>query len=1207
MRARSKPAPRTRRPAHGLAVLAAATLFAVVAGCNNRQSVIVPNRVLDRPTDVVLACVVRDSDTNVLTPTSIEVCADATCDDTRLVGFVANSERDNVALFSKCSNAVIDMDASTPGAQLIPAGKVPTSMTLTRGSPDACYAVSANLGSCDLTLFDVTGLAAYAFDDIPAEDPSTLVNTITPTRGDGSPLGARPGQVLAVPLALSNSIQFSDPVGGTGGDVGGDTSTSGDVGNDTGAVNTSGDVPGDAPVLSCDPDRPGSVYVTFPACQLIAEVDLRTSRVLQSRQFVRDGGGNITVVDTGVDPSCPIDCPELFADDPAALAEAPPGAVDGMYPTAMALVSPPDDPEDNNRFDDADRQVVDHSLYVGGLGADTLYELRFDGSRWTDDPLELDLQDASGISAIRPTPAMLLPLDGSEPYHQFLYLVAGDGSTRVVRREFDENRTEIGRECDTQVDPTAVLDRVCHPAEFPGDNPPDRRPFARGPGIRGPNGSLITDWTFQKSAVSAELQEDAQATSSPFGKRGVTGVGTTSFGRLVFATFDQFYTDSKGIVSRTPTVSKITDPLGVLDATIQPHTLWPQLDPTLTTVDPSALPRMADAEPQRLLPGATDEADAIRVLAPSLRRIDFAYADFRPPCKPKSDDSDDLECQGLTKNKTAVCDSSDSLCRIGTNPLLSPHVENADKLGSADAGETGGTGLYKNGVVRAVVRDYLSWFAGEWALFWEGEIPGTSSRNGQLVCDKPGWEGGTCLSSEPGDTKIVDTNARFCDAGVLGGDKLLLLGCSTDTDCGVGQYCLRDERAAEKSTGICVSQAAYEQQDYLREVCSDLLYDPCAAPIPVREFLITRAFQSELWLQAMDKPLTSYLMFSDLEIGDGDTSVPVEALCDGTYIRSVVAAEGDDPSVNAYECEARFSCAEDQPETGCETHRDCIVSAQGKPGLEDFPLCVNGLCRRICDPEKEDCVLRRLPGPTCMRELLQYTVQARNSFVVRGPGAYDFLDQKVKAGPGGECYEDPQVSNLMSSRIRLGADEADTRNNTAWPIPSCPPGTERPGPGTPNPCMIDVLRPTVLQEDAPDGLFHRFDYGKDNSIPALRFSNPMMSMVLDLTSVQDLLGTIPGTEQAWGTEFREFRRSRIPRNYREGFATANGYIPYNVGVVNSSIALVGPTRIINAPEAATVFIVDTSGGGGTSGVRGQVVRVGLAGGQVNPDVKFQVR
>ena len=43
----------------------------------------------------------------------------------------------------------------------------------------------------------------------------------------------------------------------------------------------------------------------------------------------------------------------------------------------------------------------------------------------------------------------------------------------------------------------------------------------------------------------------------------------------------------------------------------------------------------------------------------------------------------------------------------------------------------------------------------------------------------------------------------------------------------------------------------------------------------------------------------------------------------------------------------------------------------------------------------------------------------------------------------------------------------------------------------------------------------------------------------------------------------------------------SGYSPYDVAVITSSIALVGPTRIINAPEPATVFVVDTSGGTGT--------------------------
>lgn len=1200
---------------HALALPTGLILLGLLGltACNNRQSVIVPNRVLDRPTDMALACMRLDPVSGEITPTSLDLCVEATCDELRLVGFIANSERDSVAMFSRCANSVIDMDAASPGAQLIDAGKVPSSMTISTGEITGCFAVSANLGSCDLSLFDAPGLAAYAFDDIPVRDPSELVTALTPTRGDGSPLGARPGQVLATPPELSNSVLFGDLGDTTGGeDEGGDTGGTGGTG---GAV-----------LSTCDPEQPGSVYVTFPSCQLIAEVDLRTQRILQSRQFVTDpDSGVITVKDTGVDPACPIDCPELFADHPEVLKNADPGDVEGVYPSAMSLVSPVERPQDK-----ADEEIRDHALFVGGLGADTLFELRYDGRRWLGDPLQLELQEASGISVIRPTPPMELNLDGADQYHQFLYVVAGDGSTRVVRRDFDLNRTEIGRECDTQVDPTAVLDLVCHPAEFPGENPPDRRPFARGPGIRGPNGALITDWAFQKIVPGSESTIDAP--SSPFGKPGVTGVGTTSFGRIVFVTFNQFNTDGNGI-SAAARVSPTIDPLGLLDATIQPHMLWPTVDPRPANVDILGLPRMDDADPQRNQPGNDDAADALKNLAPGLRRIDMAYAENGFTCAYKPDvdgdaDSrvDDLGCQKDTGDSTAVC-ATDNRCRVANFPLLDPRIvaTEGDRLGNPEAGETGSTGLYTKEVVRAVVRDYRSWALGNWTLFWEGQIPGTESATGQLVCEKPGWEGGTCISAGDGGTRMIDSTARFCDAGVLAGDKLQLFGCAKDADCGVGQFCLVDPRTTTSAgaPGICVSQAAYDSDDYLRKVCADLIFDPCGSPI--REFLVTRAFQSELWLQSMDRPESAYLMYTGISDDDDDADVPVEDVCSGKYLREL-PPESPPPYRRAVECEARLRCGEEQPETGCESHDDCLElitdapMTANKDGVIDpevYPLCIDGLCRRPCDEgldgegnPREDCILRRLPGPTCVQELAHYLVLARNSFVLRGPGAYDFLDQKVRADTvTNECYEDPEVSNLLTSRLRLGRDEADTRNNPSWPIPTCPPGSERPGAGTPNPCMIDTVRPDNLPTDAPGGLFHRFNYGEESekvAIPAVRLSNPMMSLVIDLTSIEGLINPVPGTEQAWQTRFADFKRSRIPRNFNESFGTIPGYIPYDVAVVTSSLALVGPTRIINAPESATVFVVDTSGGTGTGGVRGQVVRVNLAGGQVTPDDKFLV-
>src|SRR5690606_9906576 len=140
-----------------------------------------------------------------------------------------------------------------------------------------------------------------------------------------------------------------------------------------------------------------------------------------------------------------------------------------------------------------------------------------------DEAMALELRGASGILGVRPTPVMALTDSGGEPYHQFLYVIAGDGSTRVVRRELSTSRTEIGIECDTQVDPTLVTETICDPAAYPGENPPDRRPFAQGPGIRAP-GSTITDWSFQRVTLTPDEDGETPAPSTirtPFGVEGV--------------------------------------------------------------------------------------------------------------------------------------------------------------------------------------------------------------------------------------------------------------------------------------------------------------------------------------------------------------------------------------------------------------------------------------------------------------------------------------------------------------------------------------------------------------------------------------------------------------------------------------------------------------------------------------------------------------
>ena len=1100
-----------RPPAAALALL-----LPLAAACQNRNTVVIPNRVLDRPTDLVLGCVFNDGEH--VRPTSVDQCSGSisNCSADRvdqLIGFITNSERNEVALFRKCGGELVDMDRDAPGYQFVPVGSLPTHITMTT---DGCTAVVANAGSCDLSLLDAPALAAAAVEVDLSTPPSAHVNTLVPRRANGDPLGARPGQIVAVPPELTQSAG-EPPAFDTAGDDDLEQLTEG----------------------VCGRGEAASAYVTFPSCHLVAEIDLVTGRILQSRQLLVDPvSGEVEVIDAGGDPECPIECPSQFGG-----AEVPDyeGTESGIFPSALALVRRPVDPL---LARPADLEIQDSTLFVGGGGSSRLIEVPLSDGVFAEEALQLDLPGAAGIQAIRPTPAMYLALDGqgATPY-QFLYVIAADGSTRVVSRDLAPGRDAIGVECDTQLDPTspALLATVCNPASGLGDNPPGRRAFAEGPGIRAPNGAVVADWSFQV----VELGPDQDSGSSPFTAEGIVGIGVTNFGRIVYSTLGQF-----GGGGRSPIT---LDPLELYtDLRVLPHMLWPSLDPA--SGDPTALPRLQDAVPSRLNPGDAREGGAAKVLTPTLRQVDQAYASL-----------------GLA---------------------------NVDQLSNPDLGQPDIVAIYKNAVARVLPRDFREWRAGEWRLRWEGEIPGTSSSTGQLECASPGNYGATCLEG----ARLVDSANDFCDDGVLAGDKLVLFGCSADQDCGLGQVCLKAGSSAPQGSGICASSRRVNEpradEPPLDAVCAHFIADPCGTP--AREYLITRASRNALELQALDVPMSAVVWEQDGALVEG---------------------------------EGRLRCAEDQPEGGCESHADCaeVIEAgatcasddecprglAGEPGVCDeatgrcvlaHPFCVDGRCRRACDAEREDCILRRLPGPECFSELARYLVAGRNSFVVNGPGAYTFLTQRVRADADGQCYEDPSVSTLLTSRIRL---DTDADGNLL--LPACPPGTTV-ATDAPNPCVIQAARPPdpgagvaeALTAANKDRLFHTLSYG-GAAIPAVRYANPMFSLILDLTSPLDLSRAIPAGEGgSWPASAVPFRRSRIGRSYVLGFTSLAGYQPYNEGVLLGSVPLAGPSRVVNAPETGVVYVVDSSGRGGAQGIRGQVMRV-LLSPAVLADESFVVR
>ncbi len=527
---------------------------------------------------------------------------------------------------------------------------------------------------------------------------------------------------------------------------------------------------------------------------------------------------------------------------------------------------------------------------------------------------------------------------------------------------------------------------------------------------------------------------------------------------------------------------------------------------------------------------------------------------------------------------------------------------NLDALGSGGTTTGADQPLYEEDVVRVAVHDYRSWAAGTWSLEWEATIPGTQSGTGRIFCDQPGWEGGTCLVAAPDDAQLIDEAANFCDAGVLPGDKLVIPGCREDDQCGDGRRCLRETVAGGESTGICVSAQAYESEaSELRQICANFISDPCGEAH--REFTILEAFQDKLYIQSMDQPLTSYLVEpgppcvagSKNQIVDGEcVCLPgySEALCDDgdpNVVDCCADPNAPFPPASVVEVEDRFVCAEEQPEDGCNTDDECVALL----GEEQPWMCIEGRCRRPCE-DADECILRRLPGPRCFGEFFTYQVALRNAFRVSGPGVA-FVTDLVEVDADGRCRptSDTQTSQLLSSRLPLPA--SDSPDDPDWlDIPVCVGDVV--DPGSANPCRILAAR-------GQDALYHNFEYEGEN-VSALRFSNPVFSVILDLSSLTGLTRDIPDIDGlAWPREFARFYRSRIPRGYREVFRLETGYVHFADFLTLEGRPITFPVRIVPGSQDNVAYIVDGSGPGSSSSIRGQVVRVFL-GDQVLADEGF---
>jgi hypothetical protein len=403
----------------------------------------------------------------------------------RTFGYVANSARGDLSVIDMDASKLVDLDLTNPGTNVAPLGVLPEQIA---ASDDGCQLVSANRGSCDLTLVDpgallTATLAREASATLPAGTERIVSQTVV-VRGTSGPLHVAPHEVLFLPQdtsavtgtqnLCSRERPFADPIG-----------------------------------WNATPTQPQQTQwkalVSFPTCNLVALVNLPSGDIVDSvRVNAGADGKSVSLAPAGADPSCPVlDCvvPPDSASSDAGVADAgsPAPAPDAAAPDDNSFVSPAGVlPGPLAILPDGKR------AYVGLGGASFVAALDLAPERLTEAtsagvPSGTILLHEAALGADRlrlsvdPYLATGAPGqfgrfvgEGVDRSRQFLYVLARDGTVRVV--DVSRAARQIPEvECDTNVDPQYLTDaQRAQTACFAVTDGLRRRPEARGPGIRLP-------------------------------------------------------------------------------------------------------------------------------------------------------------------------------------------------------------------------------------------------------------------------------------------------------------------------------------------------------------------------------------------------------------------------------------------------------------------------------------------------------------------------------------------------------------------------------------------------------------------------------------------------------------------------------------------------------------------------------------------------
>jgi hypothetical protein len=556
----------TRALRAGLAGFAGLLAASVLAGCTS-QPVILPSHDFDRPTDVTFVCMetvsataTADGGTDgaeagvteagaeggvteagvtaeagtevgateagaastgavkgdlVLTGRPMRVChprdaLDGANPALHTFAFLPNSSSGDLSVVDADHWRPVNLDPANAGYNRLPIGTLPTQIS---ASDDGCRLVTANHGSCDLSLVDpaallaptvLGGLAGVNGATSVSADNTKILTPVVPKTKSGRALSLFAGEISFLPTGTPNMT-----------------------------------VDG-ANQCSANPSQPWQALVTFPSCDLVALIDLPSGTIQRAAKVTTTATGGVALVPVPNDePDCPVDCKV----PPAAAGAVDASAVDAVAASPDANATSPDadatspdagatSPVAGGTSPDEANLLLPGPIAIspepGGRAyvglANAAFVLAFNVGR---DTLTLDpggggiplREGAMGVNRLRlsidpykdKTNELTLPAGAfvgadQDPNRKYLYVIARDGSVRVVWAVEDSER-----ECETNVDFGGIVDDGARTQAMqeacPTIGAQARRPGAIGPGIRLPTPPVDVAAADIRSTATADQSE----------------------------------------------------------------------------------------------------------------------------------------------------------------------------------------------------------------------------------------------------------------------------------------------------------------------------------------------------------------------------------------------------------------------------------------------------------------------------------------------------------------------------------------------------------------------------------------------------------------------------------------------------------------------------------------------------------------------------